>query len=41
MAAAIRHAHAAVFVNTVYLGIPLFLLAFGEQGAMPMITSTL
>lgn len=40
-AASIRHAHAAVFANTVYPGIPLSLLAFGEQGAMPMIASAL
>ena len=40
-AASIMHAHAAVFANSVYLGIPLFLLAFGEQGAMPTITSAL
>jgi hypothetical protein len=39
--ASIRHAHAAVFANTVYLDIPLSLLAFGEQGAMPMIASAL
>ena len=35
------HGHAAVFSNTVYLGIPLFLLAFGEQKTMPAITAGL
>lgn len=37
----LMHAHAAVFANTVYLGIPLFLLAFGQQGVIPAITSAL
>jgi len=40
-AASIMHAYSAVFANTVYMGIPLFVLAFGEQGAMPAITSAL
>jgi len=41
MATSIVHGHAAIFANTVYLGIPLFLLAFGEQGTMPAITAAL
>lgn len=40
-ATSIVHGHAAIFANTVYLGIPLFLLAFGEQGTMPAITAAL
>lgn len=40
-AASFVHGQAAVFANTVYLGIPLFLLAFGEQRTMPAITAAL
>ncbi len=40
-ATSIIHGHAAVFANTVYMGIPLFLLAFGERGTMPAITGAL
>lgn len=40
-AASMVHGHAAVFANTVYLGIPLFLLAFGEQRTMPAIAAAL
>lgn len=38
-ATSIMHGHAAAFANTVYMGIPLFLLAFGEQGTVPAITA--
>lgn len=31
------HGLAAVFANTVYMGIPLFLAAFGEPGAIPAV----
>ncbi len=31
------HGLAAVFANTVYMGIPLFLAAFGERGAAPAV----
>jgi len=31
------HGFAAVFANTVYMGIPLFLAAFGERGATPAV----
>ncbi len=41
VAASIVHGQAAIFANTVYLGIPLFYLAFGEQGTMPAITGAL
>ena len=32
---------AAVFANTAYMGIPLFLTAFGDDGALPAIIATL
>ena len=35
------HGLAAVFANTAYMGIPLFLTAFGPQGALPAIVGTL
>jgi malonate transporter and related proteins len=35
------HALAAVFANTAYMGIPLFLTAFGPEGALPAIVGTL
>lgn len=35
------HALAAVFANTAYLGIPLFLAAFGEDRAGPAIVATI
>jgi hypothetical protein len=40
-AASIMHGYAAIFANTVFLGIPLFLMAFGEQGTIPAITAAL
>ena len=40
-AAAIVHGLAAVFANTVYMGIPLFLMAFGPDGTIPAIVSAL
>lgn len=40
-ATSIVHGHAAIFANVVFLGIPLFLLAFGEQGTMPAIAAAL
>lgn len=35
------HGMAAVFANTVYMGIPLFLSAFGEDGTLPAVVATL
>jgi malonate transporter and related proteins len=35
------HGLAAVFANTAYMGIPLFLTAFGPEGALPAIVGTL
>lgn len=35
------HAFAAVFANTVYMGIPLFLAAFGREGTTPIVVAAL
>lgn len=35
------HGLSAVFPNTSYMGVPLFLTAFGPEGAMPAIVATL
>jgi len=35
------HGFTAVFANTAYMGIPLFLTAFGDQGALPAIVANL
>lgn len=35
------HGMAAVFANTVYMGIPLFLAAFGAQGVLPVLVAAL
>ena len=35
------HGLTAVFANTAYMGIPLFLTAFGPEGALPAIVGTL
>lgn len=35
------HGFTAVFSNTAYMGIPLFLTAFGDEGALPAIVATL
>ena len=40
-AAAIGHGLAAVFANTVYMGIPLFMTAYGPGGTMPAIVASL
>jgi malonate transporter and related proteins len=35
------HGFAAVFSNSAYMGIPLFITAFGPQGALPAIVATI
>lgn len=35
------HGFAAIFANTVYMGIPLFLAAFGEEGTAPILVAAL
>lgn len=35
------HGLAAIFANTVYMGIPLFLAAFGREGTLPVIVAAL
>jgi len=35
------HAMAAVFANTAYMGIPLFLAAFGKEGTLPAVVATM
>jgi hypothetical protein len=35
------HGLAAVFPNTAYLGIPLFVTAFGERGTLPAVVATI
>ncbi|MCB1510993.1 MAG: AEC family transporter [Hyphomicrobiaceae bacterium] len=35
------HGLTAIFANTAYMGVPLFLTAFGPQGVLPAIVSTL
>lgn len=39
--ALVFHGFAAVFPNTAYMGIPLFVAAFGQRGALPAIVATI